>query len=34
MFKNFGPFTGCITKINNRQVDDGQKVDIVMLIII
>ena len=29
-FKNFAPFTGCITEINNTQVDNPQKIDIVM----
>ena len=32
MFKNFAPFTDCVTEINNTQVDDAQKIDIVMLI--
>ena len=30
IFKNWAPFTDCITKINNTQVDDAQKIDIVM----
>ena len=30
IFKNFAPFTHCITEINNTQVDDAQKIDIVM----
>ena len=30
IFKNCVPFTDCITEINNTQVDDAQKVDIVM----
>ena len=30
IFKNCAPFTDCITKINNTQVDDAQKIDIVM----
>ena len=30
IFKNFDPFTDCITEINNTQVDDAQKIDIVM----
>ena len=30
IFKNCAPFTDCITEINNRQVDDAQKIDIVM----
>ena len=32
-FKNCFPFTNCISKINNAQVDDAQDVDIVMPII-
>ena len=30
IFKNFAPFTYCITEINNAQVDHAQKIDIVM----
>ena len=30
IFKNCAPFTDCITKINNTQVDDAQKIDILM----
>ena len=30
IFKNCAPFTDCITKINNTQVDDAQKIDVVM----
>ena len=30
ILKNCVPFTDCITKINNTQVDDAQKIDIVM----
>ena len=30
IFKNSAPFTDCITEINNTQVDDAQKIDIVM----
>ena len=30
IFKNCAPFTDCITEINNTQVDDAQKIDIVM----
>ena len=30
IFKNWAPFTDCITQINNTQVDDTQKSDIVM----
>ena len=30
IFKNCAPFTDCITEINNIQVGDAQKIDIVM----
>ena len=30
IFKNCAPFTDCITKINNTQADDAQKIDVVM----
>ena len=30
IFKNCATFTDCITEINNTQVDDAQKIDIVM----
>ena len=30
IFKNCAPLTDCITEINNTQVDDAQKSDIVM----
>ena len=30
VFKNCAPFTDCITEINNTQVGDAQKTDIVM----
>ena len=30
MFKDCAPFTDCITEINNIQVDDAQKIDVVM----
>ena len=30
IFKNYAPFTDCITEINNTQVDDAQKIDEVM----
>ena len=30
MFKNCAPFTDCITEINNTQVDDTQKIDVVI----
>ena len=30
IFKNFAPFTNCISKINNRQIDNTKDIDIVM----
>ena len=30
-FKNNAPFVSCISKINNTQIDNGQGLDIVML---
>ena len=30
IFKNFAPFTDCISKINNTQVDNTKDIDIVM----
>ena len=30
IFKNFAPFTNCITKINNTQTDNADYIDIVM----
>ena len=30
IFKNCTPFTDCTTEVNNTQVDDAQKIDIVM----
>ena len=30
LFKRCAPFTDCITKVKNTQVDDAQKIDIVM----
>ena len=30
IFKNCAPFTNCISKINNTQVDDAEHIDIVM----
>ena len=30
MFKNYAPFTNCISKINNTQVDNAKDIDIVM----
>ena len=30
IFKNCAPFTDCITEINNTQIDDTQKIDVVM----
>ena len=32
IFKNFTPFTNCISKINNTQVDNAKDLDIVMLL--
>ena len=29
-FKNFAPFTNCISEINNTQVDNAKNIDIVM----
>ena len=30
IFKNCAPFTDCITEISNTQIDDAQKIDVVM----
>ena len=30
IFKNYAPFTDCITEINDTQIDDGHKIDVVM----
>ena len=30
IFKNCVPFTSCISKINNEQIDNGKYIDIVM----
>ena len=30
IFKNFVPFTNCISKINNAQIDNAENIDIVM----
>ena len=30
MFKNYAPFTNCISKINNTQVDNAKNIDILM----
>ena len=30
MFKNCAPFTSCISKINNTQIDNAEYIDIVM----
>ena len=30
VFKNCGPFTSCISKINNTQVDNAKELEIVM----
>ena len=29
-FKNYAPFTKCISKINNKDIDTAQDIDIVM----
>ena len=31
-FKNYAPFTDCISKINNRKIDNTEVIDVVMLI--
>ena len=30
IFKNYAPFTNCISKVNNTQVDNAKDIDIVM----
>ena len=30
IFKNCAPFTGCISKLNNTQIDNAEYIDIVM----
>ena len=30
IFKNWAPFTDCTAKVNNTQVDDAQKIEVVM----
>ena len=30
IFKNYAPFTDCISKINNTQVDNAEDIDVVM----
>ena len=30
IFKNCAPFTNCISKINNEQIDNTEYIDIVM----
>ena len=30
IFKNCAPFTNCISKINNTQIDNAEYIDIVM----
>ena len=30
IFKNFAPFTNCISKMNNTQIDNAEYIDIVM----
>ena len=32
IFKNFAPFTDCITEINNTQVDNAKDIDVIMRI--
>ena len=34
IFKNCAPFTNCISKINNTQIDNAECIDTVMLCII
>ena len=34
VFKNCAPFTNCISKINNTQIDNAECIDTVMLCII
>ena len=29
-FKNFAPFTNCVSKINNTEIDNAENIDIVM----
>ena len=31
LFKNFTPFTDCISEINNRQIDNSKYIDVEML---
>ena len=31
MFKNCGPFTDCISEINNKEMDHAKDIDVVML---
>ena len=31
IFKNYAPFTNCISKINNTQIDNAEYIDRVML---
>ena len=31
VFKNCAPFTNCINKINNAQIDNAKDIDVVML---
>ena len=30
VFKNYAPFTNCISKINNTQIDNVKYIDVVM----
>ena len=32
IFENFAPFTNCLSKIHNTQVDDAQNIDVTMLL--
>ena len=32
VFKNFAPFTNCISKINNTQIDNGKDIDVALLV--
>ena len=34
IFKNSAPFTNCIIKINNTQINNAEYIDIVMLMLI
>ena len=30
MFNNYAPFTNCVSRINNTQVDDAHNINVVM----